>query len=336
MSNNKTLDWLKKHWIALWLVFASLALFIVMLAHADYEQTNNKIKRVFAPSAGSFPLFTSDYLDKGTSGNFKSAFFRTGDTLTYNVYVRNYNPIDPNTIYEKELQYTLTATLVHADGTPYTTGQASSMPGDVTIICGEETITFSSSNLSGSFTQHTLSGRGDSGRDIYTVTYDSGFEIGNDYCVMLLADAVDTALDDISATIQASAYPEIHDEGWSCVLADAMNDDNFALFDGFNFTISGTGIKTLYFSYDSSKLEINSANYSLISEINSPASYSAPNGAHSSDSNWKTVIINANPEATKVYRYDIQVYKKTENWNPTKSQLDPDVSTSFVEFKTSL
>lgn len=339
MSFRKTLSFFKKYWIALWLVFASTALFTVMIAFADYEEANNKIKRVFAPSAGSHPLFTSDYLDPGESGNIKSAFYRDGDSLEYDVNIRNYNPIDPNKIYDGTINYTLKATLTHKDGTPYNTTTGIGLPGQITVSIDEQSFTFTAgSSDTHTFTGLELSGKGTTGTDTCHVVYGSEFAIDCDYCITFLAEPVQTDLDKISATIQVSKYPETHTEGWTCVLADEVTDQTKTQYDGYNYTISGTGAKWLYFSYDSTRFEINTADYQLIDEIDAPIAYVTPATSPKGNENWKTVVIHANPEATgsskDVYRYDIQLYKKVTNWDASKSELDPsnEATTSYVEF----
>ena len=87
----KIKKFLKKQWILVWLITASLML-VTMIAFAEYGAVNNKIKRVLAPSASLGNLFTSNYLGLGSSNN-RLAYF---------------DSVDPNGKYEFPVYITIT------------------------------------------------------------------------------------------------------------------------------------------------------------------------------------------------------------------------------------
>ena len=343
MENNKVKKLLVKHWIAVWLVSVSALFVLVLTVFGSYGEENKKIKRVIAPAARTESLFTSNYLALGTT-NIKSAFFET-TPYTYDVVIRNYNPSDPNTIFDGDITYTFTAALAHKDGTLYSSSndatELAAMTKDsksITIACGTDTITLNGTNLSGSNTAtHTLNKN--SKEDTWTVTYTNNIGLDSDYCVKITAKpAPATNLDDISATIIVSSYPTVHQEGWECVLAESGTLEDY---DAFNYTITGTGNKTLKFSYDSSKLIVNPAFYTLdtpytkngssVNTVEDPIAYNGT-GTHTGDANWKTIIINADPDASKVNRYDLQVYK-VDSYQPSSfTEVTPNASGSYIEF----
>lgn len=352
-SNNKILKIFAKHWIAIWLVIVSALFIAVLTVFGSYGDETKKMKRVVAPAAKTESLFTSNYLALGTT-NIKSAFFEDAP-YTYDVVIRNYNPADTGTIFDGDITYTLTAALAHKNGTLYNaTTDATALAAMIdnadhsndkiiTIACGTDIITLNGTTISGSNSQiHTLHDSGITGEDTWRVTY-TNIGLDSDYCVKFIAKpAAATNLNDISATIIVSSYPTVHQEGWECGLVES---GTLADHDAFNYTISGTGTKTLKFSYDSSKLIVNPAFYTLdkayetgegenkitVNTVEDPASYSG--GKTHSGSDWKTIIIHANPDDSSVNRYDLQVYK-VNPYQPTSfAEITPNADDSYVEFK---
>lgn len=348
-SNKKIIKIFAKHWIAVWLAIVSALFIAVLTAFGSYGDETKKMKRVVAPAAKTESLFTSNYLALGTT-NIKSAYFEN-TPYTYEVVIRNYNPADIGTVFDGDITYTFTAALAHKDGTTYDTSKAAdatalaamidsedhSKDKSITISCGTDSITLNGTTISGSNSQtHTLTEL--SREDTWTITY-TNIGIDSDYCVKLTATpAPATNLNPISATILVSSYPTVHQEGWECVLVESGTIGNY---DAFNYTISGTGTKTLKFSYDSSKLIVNPAFYTLdtpykdknsvsINTVENPTTYSGSN-THGSD--WKTIVIHADPDDSNVNRYDLQVYKVNPYQPASFNEITPNAANGFVEFK---
>lgn len=332
MSKKKILNYIKKQWILIWLVVASIALVTTIIVFASYQEANNKMKRVVAPATGTDGLFTSNYLALGLN-NIKPAYFQT-EPYAYDVIIRNYNPVDPETVYNGTITYTLSVELVHANEVPYTAGELSDMTANnqsITIAMGSESTTLDASNLNHTFPTQLLSGKGASGIDTWRVTYNN-IELDSDYCVKFTARTANADLEDIYSTVIVASYPVINPQGWTCVLVEESSENPIDKYDGFNYTITGTGAKDLKFSYDSTKLAINTASYSFITEIDNPTAYSG-SGTHSNSSDWKTVVIHADPEVSLVNRYDIQMYK-VNPYNPSAyNEISPNETGSYVEFE---
>ena len=321
MKKQKAKKSFSKHWITIWLVI-SILLIAVIGAFAVYADVNNKMKRVIAPSDKKDSLFTSNYLSSGTS-NIRYVYFNAEDTpFGYDVIIRNYSPSDPGNVYDGIITYTLKAELAHKNGTSYL--EATGMNGEeISLTCGEDTITINSSNLSEEIDQE-LSGSGEGGRKIWTISY-TNIPLGSDYCIKLTAIPDNDNLQTISATIIIDNYPQAHREGWSCTLVES---GNLSDYDAFNYTIIGTGAANLIFSYDESKVQINPAFYTLNSEVDAPTANTQKGG------NWKKVVIHADPDSTQINRYDIQLYK-VNSFQPSSSvYIDPNEEGSYVEFTT--
>lgn len=343
----KIAGFLKKYWILIWLTVASLTLVsISIIAIAAYKDANNKIKRVIAPAAGSDGLFTSNYLSLGQN-NIKPAYFNEdpNNSYSYTVDIRNYNPVDPSAIYNGTINYSLKVELVKSNETPYDKTTDSEALAEmvshnqkITISFGGDSFelngTADGSHLNHLFDGHSLRGKGSGGTNTWTVKYDN-IPLGSNYCVKFTAHATNQDLEDIYSTVIVTSYPTVRPQGWSCELVEASSKKTIDHFDGFNYTISGTGAKTIKFSYDSTKLTINPANCNF--EISQPGSYSGGE-SHGIPSDWRTVTISANPDSTGVNRYDIQMFK-TSLFNAqdppiTYDEINPNKEKKYVEFKT--
>ena len=337
-SNNRISGFVKKHGLIIWIFVASALLLSAIIVYASYANSNTKIKRVIAPAAKSEGLFTSNYLSLGTS-NIRLAYMEN-EPYTYTVDIRNYNPSDPETVFDGNLTYTFKAYLAHKDGRLYdTTNDATALAAmssgnmSITIVYGSESITLNGNTLSGQNTNTlTLTGSGLSGTNTWTVSYNN-IGLDTDYCVKFEAiPASGTNLEDLSATVIVASYPEVNPEGWSCAIAESGTIGNY---DAFNYTITGVGQRDLKFSYDASKLTVNVANYQLVSEVVAPDSYSGSGTDATKYATWRTIEINANPDTTGVNRYDFQVYKINPYSPSSFDELSPNGVGSYVEFEES-
>ena len=301
---------LKQQWILIWMVISLVGLF-ALIAYASYEENNNKIKRVVAPAADIGRLFTSNYLT--VSGGVKSVYYQENDSspFTFPVEVRSFNPSDPNTKYQGTISYSLTASLAHMSGESYSadeldgTNMWNTKNMSITISKGTDKITLSGGTITeslGTGTKYELTNEHD--KDTWTVSFNN-IPLNSDYGVTIIAFPTNQDLEKISQTLCVSSVPVIYTEGWNCEIVDDTNRD-ISNYDAFNYTITGTGKKTLKFSYDSSVFEINPSFYSFVSE----ASVGVYSGSTATGRDgWKTLTILADPDITLVNRYDFQVYK---------------------------
>lgn len=339
----------KKQWALIWLIAASVAL-TALITHAEYDEANNKIKRVIAPSASLGGLFTSNYL--GLGDNIRSYYTSARDDKTYSFIVdlRNYNSEE---IYNGDIEYKITMALAHLDGTLYTTdpddanyaADAAKLEtlkdntATITVSRGGDSVTLGWDPTAGAF---VLSGEFGPGAN-YTIAGTSGGEkIKNshewtvtfrnikldtdDYCVKITADPSNTDLENISAAIGIATNPDFRPMGWSGAFSDntSVSVDRY---DAFNYTISGTGEKWLYFCYDPSKIEINdffAASYTEVTELNNYC------GEQSGRSTWRSIRIAADPDVTGNNRYDLQLYKNN-SYHPASFAEMTNVSTACIE-----
>ncbi|MBQ7153237.1 MAG: hypothetical protein IJR83_04780 [Clostridia bacterium] len=329
MKGGKTRRFLAKNWITLWLV-AAILLGAIVTVSAVYADVNNKIKRVVTPAAKTGSLFSSNYLVAG-SGNIRTAHFSGDPPYVYDLVIRNHRSGDPGKVFERPFTYTLHAQLVKKTGVPFDetddAAALAAMPADgITITCGTDVITLDGTHLSGSNTQtHTLSGTGATGQDTWYVSYNN-IGLDTDYCVKFTATPqAGTDLETLEGTVIVGSYPAVHQEGWSCMLAESGNISDY---DAFNYVITGTGERDLKFSYDAEKFAVNPAFYLLNAEVDAPVAYSGEG-----HTGWVTVVIHADPDTTQVNRYDLQLFK-VDSYQPAAfSEVTP-VQGGYVEFKT--
>lgn len=345
-------QFLKRQWIMIWLISAIVGLTSIVV-YGVYTEGVFKMKRVVAPASEMGGLFTSNHLILG--GGSKSVYYREDavSPYTFPLEIRNFNPNDPNTKYPGEIKYSLRASLAHMSLAEYKDDDPSLITNDsdwvqkgmsITVSLGDKIITLSGNKLSdelGTAEDEKFSLTNEHDRDNWTVSFNN-IPLGTDYCVLITAIPLNQDLSEISQVLAINAVPEVYTEGWSCSIADDMSK-TVDCYDAFNYTISGTGRKTLKFSYDADKLEINPTFYEYITEASSGI-YSGSTTL-ADRSNWKTITIEADPDTTLVNRYDFQMYKKVEPFQPNSfDELKPSspitsvseggqIPTVYIEFE---
>ena len=348
----KFADFIKQQWILVWLLVAISGL-TTIVAYGVYTEGVYKMKRVVAPAAEIGGLFTSNHLIVG--GGAKSVYYQedAASPFSFPVEIRNYNPNDPNTKYHGTIEYSLTASLAHMNGNVYENDNPTLITNEsdwntkemsITVSLGSESIVLSGSTLSdnlGTETKYSLTEQHD--KDTWTVTF-TNIPLGTDYCVKITAVPVNQDLSNISQVLAVNAVPEVYTEGWSCSIADDTENKTVAQYDAFNYTITGTGRKTLKFSYDSTKFEINPTFCNYITEAVSGSYSGSSNTSLVNRTNWKTITITADPDTTLVNRYDFQIYKvssfQPDNYNEIKPSSPitsvkegESVPTVYIEFE---
>ena len=317
------IHFLKQQWILIWMILAVAGVSMIV-TYGVYTEGTYKMKRVVAPAAEIGGLFTSNYLTVG--GGTKSVYYQenASSPFTFPLEIRNFNANDPDTKYSGTIDYSISVALAHVNGDEYKDDDPSQITDSsdwktenmsIMVSLGdtenEMTLTGNTLNASlGSTVKYSLTNNHD--RDTWTVTF-TNIPLNSDYCVKITATPVNQDLESISQILAVNSVPKIYTEGWSCTLSDNISK-GVNNFDAFNYTIVGTGKKTLKFSYDSTKLEINPSFCEYLSEAE-PGTYS---GSSTEDrTGWKTITIDADPDETKVNRYDLQLYKI--HFNPTNN-----------------
>lgn len=307
MSKKGFIKFLKKQWILVWLILATLAL-ITIISFAEYKDANNRLKRVFVASKQVNKLFTSNYLISGTNQN--SVLFNENSDKIYSfgVYLRNYDPSVIGSVFDGSITYTLSAALAHKNCNAYTASETDDLAAwnsqnmQIQISYGLNTLTLSGNTLSDSVSGIVLTdtdslGEGSGKRNVHqwNVTF-TNVPLDSDYCVTLTATPTYNADDTITSTLGVASFPESKTEGWTCTLVDDKSKD-INKYDAFNFMLTGDGGVKLKFSYDSAKLVLN------------PVFCSYNAGCVLNDSTetqgWKTLEITV----STVRQYDLQLYK---------------------------
>ena len=334
MSKKKFLKFVKKQWILIWLVVASIAL-VTVISFAAYKDANNRIKRVFVASKQIDSLFTSNYLI--SEDNYNSVSFNEADTKSFGVYIRNYDPSSGG-VHEGPITYSLHAELAHKTTNAYNAGTDAtalqtwtSQGMNIVISDGTHTITLSGETLSGSFESIVLpdtdpdTGTGSGKRNVHqwNVTF-TNVPLDSDYCVTITATPSDGS-GAIKSTLGIGSFPDSQNDGWTCYVSDDKTED-IDDYDAFNYVITGSGGTKLYFSYDPSKLEVNP----IFCTYNTEASLSNTYKGSTSEgrTGWKTIEITVGT----VNRYDLQMYKVNSSSPSAWSALEPE-NKSWVEFE---
>lgn len=338
---NKFKNFIKKQWILVWLITVSVLL-ASLVAFAEYGEVNNKIKRVIAPSASIDKLFTSNYLELGSS-NIRLAYFDSVDSnneYEFPVYIRNYNPSDPNALYNGTIKYSISIQLAHSNGTPYTLADVATAFGSIqgakpsiTVSDGTNSVTLGSNNTTeGTYVVESVFGDTEETRfsldsnntsDVWTVTFNNIKLDDKDYFVKITATPTNSDLESISATIGIATSPNVHPQGWEGKFMDAIKTEKNTIipisqYDAYNYSVIGTGENWLYICYDPSKLDVNPflQHSEGTSKVQIIPSYK---GNTSGRNGWYSLKIHANPDTDRIYRYDLQFYK-VNGFDPSTSE----------------
>lgn len=337
MDKKRLLKFIKKQWISIWLIVASVAL-VTVISFAAYKDANNRIKRVFVASKQIDLLFTSNYLIH--ESNYNSVSFNEADAKTFGVYIRNYDPSSGG-VHEGPITYSLHAELAHKTTAAYnanaTTDSAAlqtwtSRNMSIQISDGTHTITLSGSTLSDDVSSMVLpdtdpvTGNGSGKRNTHqwNVTF-TNIPLDSDYCVTIKATPADGS-GAITSTLGIGSFPDSQNDGWTCMISDDKSKE-IINYDAFNYFIAGSGGTKLYFSYDANHLEINPifCTYHTEATLNETAYLGSTTEGRTG---WKTLVITVGT----ANRYDLQMYKLNPSSQPTWSDLDP-ANKSWVEFE---
>ncbi|MBR3507508.1 MAG: hypothetical protein IKO03_01790 [Lachnospiraceae bacterium] len=334
MGKQRFLKFIKKQWIMIWLIVASVAL-VTVISFAAYKDANNRIKRVFVASKQIDFLFTSNYLIR--ESNYNSVSFNEADAKTFGVYIRNYDPSSGG-VHEGTITYSLHAELAHKTMVAYNTVTDSaalqswtSENMSIQISDGTHTITLSGNTLSGDVSSVELpdtdpvTGNGSGKRNTHqwNVTF-TNIPLDSDYCVTITATPTDGS-GAITSTLGIGSFPDTQNDGWTCMISDDKSKE-IINYDAFNYFIAGSGGTTLYFSYDANCLEINPVFCTYHTEATLYESYHG--STTEGRTGWKTLVI----AVGTANRYDLQMYKLNPSSQPMWSDLDP-ANKSWVEFE---
>lgn len=334
MSWKKIRKFIRKQWILIWLVSASVAL-VTVVSLAAYKDASNRIKRVFVTSKQVDSLFTSNYLIG--EANFNSVSFNELDTKSFGVYIRNYDP-SSGEVHDGPITYSISAELAHKSTALYNaTSDAVALQAwssgnmSIEVSDGTNTILLSGDTITGNIPSVTLpdsdpvTGEGSGKRNVHqwNVTF-TNIALDSDYCVKITATPSDGS-GAITSTLGIGSFPDSQHDGWTCSISD---DKTKAItnYDAFNYVIAGSGGTKLRFHYDASKLGINPIFCTYNTEATLSNSYLGSTTEGRTD--WKTLEITVG----SVNRYDLQMYKVNSSSPAAWDVLEP-VNKNWVEFE---
>ena len=314
---NNVKNFIKKHWIIIWLVVIA-ALLAGSFSYAAYTNLGS-VKRVVSTKGGAGTLFSSNNLKlvESNETNYSSkriAISANGETSNFEIDICNYAQNDPTRYNDKDITYNLTLTLLNSDnsinvGTGYT----------INVLANNEN--------KGQFTNGvckiddmTLTG-GEKSIDKYKITVPNSFITDN---VRIKAEAVPVE-ESLGATgnyklagILYFAENTATVSGWNGEFLEKDTKD----YDGFNYIMKGQGKGRITLEWDSSKLEISKV---FLEKNNLTRQESTTN-------NMSKITITVDSETKN--RYDIQFYKTSAEGYDNIDILNDYVNFSYVETET--
>lgn len=319
----KILKKLRKNWITVWLVIAALSL-AAIVSYAAYTRVN-AVKRVISTGSGVGDRFSSDVMSSAVTVTRKG--FDDDSVVPYVIgKVFNY-PYPKASLYRSSVtDYTLTATI----GT-YINNSFTPLSGnDLTELDETYAIKYKSTGTLETFKAHggtvtftcsMAAGRVDPD-EIYM--YFSTEEISTDdnnpspgYYIQLVAVPDDKDLPSITGYVTVR-FQKVASTGWNGYL-EAL--ENNLTYDGYNYTLEGTGNGRITFKYNPAFVTINkyflqnSENIFYINNTNTAGNDSITEESFITDetTGMKSVTLVVNSEIKN--RYVIQFYKKDTSGN---------------------
>ncbi|SEP90987.1 hypothetical protein SAMN02910289_00864 [Lachnospiraceae bacterium RM5] len=314
---------LRKNWIIVWLVVAVLSL-IVIISFAAYTRVN-VVKRVISTGSGVGDRFSSDVMSSAVTVTRKGF---DDDSVIPSVTGKVFNyPYPKVSLYRNTVtDYTLTATI----GT-YVNNAFTPLSGsDLTDLDETYAIKYKSTGALQTFKANsgtvTIACSMTAGRvdpdEIYM--YFSTDELSTDennpapgYYIQLIAEPDDKELPTLTGYITVR-YQKVASTGWNGYLETL---DNNLVYDGYNYTLEGTGTGRITFKYDPEYVTINKyflqnlENIFYINNTNTVGSDSITEDSFPTDvtTGMKSITMVVNSEIKN--RYVIQFYKKDTSGN---------------------
>ena len=328
----------KRHFIVM---IAILCLSILILTSGIISiavfTKSTRTKRVLAPYGDDGMLFSSNYLGEKIENQInKRLLYASSDDqgVQIGVTVCNYAQKNHAKVYETPISYQLTAKLVMVNGSTVTvindaSAYAQALTGKtVTVSFGNsESTTLSSSNLSYTFTTHTLSNES-AASDYYTLSFSAGFNNDNSGISLYLEADPGTSYPNVRAldgVFNAKVGTDEAQINWRGYFSDqgalGVTQSTPIVYDGYNYTIEGTGVGSVKFSWNTTKLNPNT-----LFIIDETVQSETIGGV-----TWNYIEFEVNSDT--INRYDIQLYKadgadfSSASWNDLRSY----VSLTFTE-----
>lgn len=329
----KVKRFLRRKWASVWLV-AAIAIFCSGLVYAKYGIGHNVVKRVVATDSGAGSRFTSNYLATGNSNqHIRSVSSTSTEDIVYDINVYNYSLNKPTQWYPTDLEYTLAAQIKTLDGTGnLTSEQVASMIGNDQIVLYSVTInesnqevltsllTLDKNSLTASDSSQVItnSSRGGTYNSYRLILPNS--VVGKNISVILTAtpaskhrDIADTVL---SSRFGAEVQTIVLSTGWTGSFSDDTSV-SLASYEGFNFSITGSGNSSGTLTWRKDLLEPN------VNEIQELFDVDITNSQNYTDNgDLRTITLPSLSSDNNAGRYDFQLYIKDPTAKSTIETLN--------------
>ena len=287
--------------IVLIILVISLAIGAVAVAYATYTNSQRAQRTIATYDAGGV-LFSSNYM-KG--GNVHTIYVSAaGMSAAATVTVCNYQQGKQTRYNDADITYTLTARLVRYDESTgeYVPVDEAYMTNNslteyaVTVKKGadERTLSSSRSTLSTTFSDCTLA-KTAAHSDSFALTFGEDFsEHQPNLYVEMTARPTDASLGTLSSIFKIGVRAEGLSNAWTGTFTDSTSNAPSA-YDGFNYTVQGTGSGTFTLKWDATKVVL--SHESILQLL-------AIDGASQSGNS-----ITFDVDSDDAPRYDLQFYK---------------------------
>ena len=332
---NKIISNIKKYWLTIWLIIATLS-FSLITTYAIYTRITIA-KRVVSTQAGASSLFSSDYMSEGGTKTIEPISETSTDP---EVTVHVYNYVYPKeAIYRSSAtEYDLVATIgifdenevFHELDDENEISELENLAYSIKYNAKNEVFKFGGENG----TNHTFYGcsiAGDSANsDLFTLVFDKS-ELGNnakEYCIRLVAYPYDSDLTRLTGDVMVR-YSKQASVGWSGEVED-LNNSIINSYDGFNYYLEGNGKGKITFKWNASRLTINkeflsnteNVFYNKVSDEEFEKYNTPPVESELTPDDEGFVYLTLEVDSTEKNRYEIQFFKVGPIYNYSKSDVE--------------
>ena len=336
----KLLRSLRKNWIRVWLICA-IGILSILAAYAAYTEVSS-VKRVASTVSAMNVLFSSNSMDNPMRlKRMDSSATTSGDTVSWDVTVCNFDQNKPREPEERDITYTLNACLeVWANGEyiPVDSAYVSAHPElaqklaryTIGMVADDANVEFtpeSPTQLAG--TTYSISGGlkgGVSSTDQFRVTIDKSDtqEENMTYVVHV------TAMSNTGIELNGRLYGQqlVQDIAtWN----GKITDTNLGEHDFFNYLISGSGRGTVDLFWNPDKIEINQyfldINAGIIKNSETNHGVITLPAGDADHPGWKKITLNV--KSDECSRYELQLFKVPDPENSASYN----VSSTFIDCK---
>lgn len=291
----------KKLWITVWVIVMSVMI-VGIVSGAAYINRNS-VKRVVSTQGGGGTAFSSNYMTLSASDAYSIkniSFPENENTMSFDITVCNYVQNDPSKVNDKDIEYTLTLTLLDNNNQVITSAYTGLSVTDGAFTDGVCTIT-----------GQTLAGKTKSVNK-YTVTVPKAF-VDEGVRIKAVAEPTESSKGAVNNStlgrIFAFSYAIDSAMTWTGSFVETTVDG----YDGFNYVIKGQGKGTVTLTWDPANLEISK----VFLELNN---FTAANSS-------LTFAVDSN----NINRFDIQFYKVEGGVYDTIDAVKSYVEFTFAE-----